>query len=321
MRRRLKCAILVIVLSGCRAAMPQASALRDAAPPGAGATLLLGVQWPRRSPQQIPLSAETLWVQVRKGDTLLSSLPLSRPAQEGASRTATASLTLAAATGLVVRAEAFRADQASTSLPVASAEATGVTLRPNQRTTVSLDLIPSLVPQGIAFTPTNGGPGVKVVVRGAFGDRGPFALELGPARSAAVLEDGVLTASVPVGAATGPLTVLADGIPGTSTTPFRVLSRLVLPSSAPRPLAVGEPFAVSVSSALDTDAQVVSAPTITRWEVLDPLRLTRPGSSASGVGTIESAGSGAVFTAAATGSAWIVAWSGALCATMAVEVR
>jgi hypothetical protein len=282
--------------------------------------MLLGVQWPRRTPQVIPLSAETIWVQVRKGETVLASLPLGRP-QTDASGTATASLMLEAAEGLIVRADAFRAGQATTSPPVASAEATGVALYPNQRTTVLLDLLPRIVPQVISFTPTNGGPGVRVSVRGAFGDRGPFALELGPARSTAVLEDGVLAAAVPVGAVTGPLIVLADGIPGASTTSFRVLSRLVLPAHAPRPLAVGEPFAVGVSSALDTEAQVVSAPTITRWEVLDPARLTRSGSPVSDIGTIAGSGAGAVFTATATGSAWITAWSGTLCATMAVEVR
>ncbi|MNY04619.1 hypothetical protein D3C86_1373060 [compost metagenome] len=94
-----------------------------------------------------------------------------------------------------------------------------------------------------------------------------------------------------------------------------------MPAAAPRALAVGEPLAVSVSGALDTGGQVVSNPTLTRWEVLDPRRLSLPGSASSGVGRIEGIGAGAVFTALEPGTAWIVAWSGALCATMSVEVK
>ncbi|MBO9541682.1 hypothetical protein J7643_13925 [bacterium] len=320
MRRHFLPLALALFVAGCRTATPQASSWPLAIEPAPGGTLLLGVQWPYRAVQQIPLSAETIRVRVRKGETILREVQLSRP-ETGVSRTATASLTLEAATGLVVRAEAFRAGQASTSVPIASAEATGVGLFPNQRTTVALDLVPQSAPSGLTFTPDNGGPGVTVEVRGAFGDRGPYALALGEARSAAVLNGGVLRAPVPAGAMSGPLTVLADGIPGTSAQSFRVLSRLVMPAAAPRSLTVGELLAVSVSGALDTGGQVVSNPTLTRWEVMDPRRLGLPGSVTSGVGRIEGLGAGAVFTAVEPGTAWIVAWSGALCATMSVEVK
>lgn len=305
------------VLSACQPLPPQLRSwptVAEATRPSA--TLQLGVHWPHRAAQQIPLSAETIWVQVRKGSITLCSLPLRR--EDGA---ATASLLLPADTGLSVRADAFRAGQATTSPPVASAEATGVALRANQRTTVALDLRPQSVPRVTSFSPDNGGPGVMVKLSGSFGDQGPYALALGEARSTATREEGRLVAPVPVGATSGPLGVVVDGITGGGTATFRVLAHLLIASVPVPVLSVGETCAFSVPRALDTAGQVVLAPTVTRWEVLDPRRLSRPGSSASGIGSLEERGATCVFTATATGSAWIVAWSGALCATASVTVK
>lgn len=306
-------------LAGCHASMlPRPPLGQPEATRTGQAMLQVGVQWPRRSTQVIPLSAETLWIHVKKGAQTLHAAQLRRPDPVG-TQTATMSFVADADTGLSVRAEAFRAGQASTSVPIAAAQAAGVDLYPNQRTTVVLDLAATTPSSITAFSPTNGGPGVMVSVSGQFSPSGYYRMALGSAESHATYKHAqLLEAVVPVGAQSGPLTIYDDGFPWLSSPSFHVLSVLTLSPSLPQVVAAGQSRAFSVPTALDTAQQQVSDPTITGWMLLNPVTF-----EPSPVGTLTASGGAATFSASptATGSAWLYVRSGNLIATVSVTVE
>lgn len=320
MRRFLAFGIpLALMLAGCRAQGPLGTPAErtGTAEPGRG-ILYVGLRWPHRQTQVIPLSAESIWLHVKKGAQTLHTAELRRPDPAG-TQTATRSFLIDADTGLTVWAEAFRAGQASTSTPIAAAQATGVALYANQRTSVALDLAattPSIVS---GFTPTNGGPGVKVSVDGQFGPSGYYRMALGSAESVATFKSGqLLEAVVPLGAQSGPLTIYDDGFPWLADQSFRVLSALTLSPVGSQSVATGQTLVFSVPTALDTEGQTVSAPTVTGWMLLDPQTF-----EPSPIGTLDFSGGRATFSAtpAATGSAVLYARSGNLIATASVTVQ
>ncbi|MBO9541771.1 hypothetical protein J7643_14370 [bacterium] len=310
---------LSLLLVACRAQGPLGTpAERTGVAEPARATLQVGLQWPRRETQVIPISADTIWVSVKKGSQTLHTTALKRPDAQG-TQTATRSFQVDAGTGLSVRAEAFRAGQASTSIPIALAQATGVTLYANQRTIVTLDMAATGASTISSFSPTNGGPGVKVSVAGQFSPSGYYRLVLGPAESAATYKTSqLLEAPVPLGAQSGPLTVYDDGFPSVSAQSFQVLSVLTLLPAGPQHVSPGQPLAFSVPSALDTNGQQVSSPTVTGWLLLDPISF-----EPSAIGTLDVSGGAATFNASptATGTAWLYVRSGSLLATTSVTVR
>ncbi|HEY9855863.1 MAG TPA: hypothetical protein V6D05_09020 [Stenomitos sp.] len=320
MRRFLAFGILLaLLLAGCRAQGPLGTPAErtGTASPGR-ASLQVALQWPRRQTQVLPLSAESIWLQVKKGSQTLFTAELKRPDPAG-TQTATRSFLVDADTGLTVRAEAFRADQASTSTPIAAAQATGVDLVANQRTTVSLDLAATTPSVVSGFSPTNGGPGVKVSVNGQFGPSGYYRMALGTAESVATLKSSqLLEAIVPIGARSGPLTIYDDGFPWLAAQSFRVLSSLSLSPAGPQTVAKGQTLVFSVPTALDTEGQTVNAPTVTGWMLVDPHTF-----EPSSLGTLEVMGATATFSAnpAAAGSALLYARSGSLIATTSVAVQ
>lgn len=277
----------------------------------------VAVRWPLRTTQVIPLSAETIWLRVEKDGEVLQDVLIPRPEEGTESLVATSSFFMDAVTGLQVFAAAFQAGQATADVPIASDMVAGVDLYPNQRTVVTLDLKPAVKPLVSSFSPSNGGPGAPVVVRGAFGASGYYQLAIGQTRRSGSLDsDGNLVASVPAGALTGPLSVLADGVPSAEAGTFRVLSALALaPFSAK--LKPGQQLTFA-AAALDTKGVAVSSPAITRWELLDPEKFSLPGSPESDIGTLTPEGA---FTATSPGVAWIYAWSGYLFATASVTVE
>lgn len=304
----------ILVLLGCQALRSEVLAppLEQAPQAGMG-TLSLSVRWPKREVQLIPLSANALRLRVSKnGSLVVSDVILSRPSSSEGAAIAQGSVRLNADTGLTVTVEAFREDPiASSSVSVASASATAVTVIANQRTSILLSLSPSFVPTLTSFSPSNGGNGVPVTLTGTFGDSGYYGISVNGAVGGANSGSSTsITAVVPEGATTGPLSAWADGATSSAGATFKVLESLdPLPLTAAA--SVGGTVQFSVPTATDTLGTQVLNPTVTRWQVVNPLAVN-PIS-----GTVTSNG---LFTATATGTAWVRAWSGSLLATMSVTI-
>ncbi|MBO9541146.1 hypothetical protein J7643_11205 [bacterium] len=307
------------LLIGCSSVTPPAARAPQGAgaPEGAAGTLQVAVRWPHRQTQVIPLSTQTIWIQVKKANQLLYFAPLPRPEATDSLMVTEATIHLEAMTGLSVQADAFRSGQASTDIPIASRRANDVTLVANQRTSVLLDLDPVFRPSVTSLTPDNGGPGVDVSIGGTFGPSGSYQLALGGARIFGVLSGGQVKATVPYGAQSGPIEILDDGVPSAPGPTFRVLSRLDVEPAEQR-VGIHHPVAFQVPTGEDTQGLVIENPTVTRWSLIDPAKLGLPGSAASTIGTISPTG---VFNATAPGSAWVYAWSGYLSATTSITVE
>lgn len=310
--------LCALALAGCQS-VTSLPTVRAEAPSLAGkGTLLVNVLWPKRATQMIPLSTQTIRFRVTKGNNILSEIPLSRPVRNGSPLVAQASLRLDADSGLTIQADAFSTSLvASSDLPIASATLTGVSVVANQRTPVQLSLAPVFTPTLTDFTPKNGGPGVPVTLRGSFGSSGYYGLGIGGVEGYGSLSGSDVIAFIPSGATTGPLVVLADGVPSSMGATFNVLTRLDLSPLSPV-TSTGSPITFTVPTGLDTSSQSIANPTLTAWEVVDPANLNPPGPQPSTVGTISSSG---VFTPQATGTAWVRVRSGYLFATASVTVR
>lgn len=321
----------LVLLVGCAGRLPAGSLgeSRQSGVPVAGGqpdgrtevaqgTLLVAVRWPDRSIQTIPLGTAKIRIRVLKGAAIRQELPLGRPADNGGPLVSKASLQLDAESGLTVLAEAFRlgTNPASGDISLASASVSGVEIVPNQRTTATLELIPAFVPVLTGFTPDNGGPGVRVTLTGAFGSSGYYGVRIGTTSGWGSASGSTITAEVPQGATTGPVSALDDGVPSAPGATFSVLASLALQPQTVT-LGKGQTATFSVPTGTDTLGRQVANPTLTRWEVFDPTPLFMPGAG-SAVGTLTPAG---LFLAQATGTAWVQVWSGNLAATAAVTVN
>jgi hypothetical protein len=260
----------------------------------------------------IPLSTQKIRVRVSKGESLIQELSLSRPSENGGSLVAQATLRLEAANDLTVRVEAV---QEGSDLALATGTKNGVRIVPNQRTGLKVELQPVFAPTLTAVTPTNGGPGVSVTLTGNFGNSGYYGIRIGEAQAAGSLSAGNLLAQVPNGARSGAVIALADGVLSEPGPAFQVLSVLT-PSPLSANADIGGTLQFS-ASAQDTEGTPVASPTLTRWEVVTPSDNPRR-VSVSPVGVIDENG---LFTAQATGTAWIRVWSGNLPATASISVQ
>lgn len=278
-------------------------------------TVSISVRWPSRTIQLIPLSTQTIWLQVKQSDgTVIQECQLSRPDESGGVLVAQTTLPLAAGTGYTVQADAFRdAPASSDSVSIASAVSAPFAVVANQRTPVTLSLGNYFTPTLASFSPSNGGPGVPVTLLGTFGDSGYYGMSIGGAKLNASGATDSITANVPDTAVTGAVIAWADGASASLTSTFSVLETIAV-SPTTRTTTVASTVSFSVPSAQDTGGLTVNNPTITAWDVVDPA----DGSTLSSVGTMDGSG---VFTAATTGTAWVRAWSGTLAATAAVTVN
>lgn len=310
--------VLFLGLGACQALPPVPSL----APPQEPATrsqgsLNVSIRWPQRELQTIPLSTEIIRLRVSKGGTLITEVPIGRPEATDSALVSQATVHLDAGTGFTVKAEAFRVSPVTEgAVAIAAATVTGMTIIASQQNPVILNLAPVFVPTLTGVSPTNGGPGIPVTLTGAFSNSGSYGLRLGALTSTAASGSG-LTASIPAGALSGPLVALDDGVPSASGTVFSVLARLdVSPASAST--AIDSVLQFSVPTGLDTGGLTISMPTVTRWALLDPTRFNLPGSATSNIGSLSQSG---LFTAQATGSAWLYVFSGGLAATAAITVK
>lgn len=320
MQRHVLPFLILAALQGCQAVTTNPQAIAPPAEPTHQTTLgtlSAKVLWPSRQIQMIPLSAQTIRLRALNGQAVLGEVKIARaPGGDGA-QVAQALMQLNAASGLTVLAEAFREGPqalSTSSVAIASASVSNVSIIANQKTSVTLNLIATFFPTLSSFTPSNGGPGVPVTFSGSFGSSGYYGISFAGTRISASGNSATLSANVPAQAITGTVQAWADGASSSAAGSFQVLSALsVAPSSGTR--AVGASMSFS-ASATDTNSSLVSAPTITLWDVVDPS--TPHEFDSSSVGSIDEAG---VFTALATGTAWVRAWSGSLAATAEVTVN
>ncbi|MNY10665.1 hypothetical protein D3C86_1436540 [compost metagenome] len=242
---------------------------------------------------------------------------LGRPPRDDAEAVAQGTLSLDAASGLTVVAEAFRTNPIlSSDLPIASSEEQGVSVVANQKTSLTLVLAPHFTPVLSGFKPDNGGPGVEVTLEGTFGDSPYVGLAIGDKEAIGRVRDGRIVASVPWNAASGPVMALADGDRSGALGTFRVLKELAF-DPARKAFSVGETYEFTVGSATDTAGQAISNPTITRWEALPPGEINSDFPAPSTVASVDDKG---VFTALTTGEVAIRVYSGALSAYKTITV-
>jgi hypothetical protein len=298
---------------------PVAAFPDDPAGPRGLGTLVVSIAWPERSVHVIPTSTQWIRLQVLKGDTKLVEAQLSRPTGAGGSLTSQASLLLDAGANFDLQADAFRLEASATGdTPIATARRSGVSVKANERTAVTMAMVPALVPTLSSFSPTNGGPGVTLTLVGTFGVSGYYGVDIGGTRGVGIASGSTaILAGVPADAKTGPVSALDDGVPSLPGATFSVLIRLDLAPSAAT-VSNGAAASFTVPTAVDTASKTIANPTLTRWEVVDPLQPADPLAAATGIGAITSGG---LFTAKATGSAWIRVLSGALAATAAIVVK
>jgi len=304
-------------LPGCQTLLPDRP---GAVERGARGTLSVRLRWPERRVQTIPISTQIIRLRVLKNGVVVSELPISRPSSTNPNQSAQGSLQLDAGTGLTVQAEAFRASPiASGDVPIASASVTGVGIFVNQKTTVTLNLVPVFVPTLTGLSPSNGGPGVAVTLSGAFGGSGYYGMGLAGLISSGRASGGAIVATVPFRATTGPAIALADGVPSAGGATFSVLAGLGLTPSAGA-TTVGNTVQFSVPTGTDTSSPslTIANPTITGWDVVDPAQLVSPNAPTRNVGSIDSNG---LFTAKARGTVWVRAFSGYLVATASITVN
>ncbi len=146
--------------------------------------------------------------------------------------------------------------------------ATQVVVAPRTTTTVALLALAVEAAQVDAVEPPNGGPGMKVTIRGArFGANAGKALQVsfGGAIATRVerLDDRTITAEVPPSASSGDLAVLVDGASANLVT-FQVLKTLSLADNA-RTISLRRPHSFLLT-ATDTAGAAVPKPTVT-WAV------------------------------------------------------
>ena len=249
--------------------------------PAGHGRIQLRVKWPEREVQRIPASANSLIIAIYDPlGVAISTTKLARPTGPGRDLITDVSITIVSARHLTIWARAYRelSDQILvTSVPVAVGTATGE-VRDNAVLKVSLNLtyIPITWASVNPVSPTNGGAGAVVTFRGVgfngFVDPNnatpSFALRfarqtvlegnipnfpVSASQSAGTdlwidgtsptrVSDLLATASVPVGAITGPVDYMVDGLsavpPALSVIPtFHVLKALTLTPAVPSGLS------------------------------------------------------------------------------------
>ncbi|MBO9541606.1 hypothetical protein J7643_13545 [bacterium] len=209
----------------------------------------------------------------------------------------------------------------------------------NTRVPVTVTLTPYATPAVTGFSPTNGGPGISVLIEGAqLGlDRGLFpSFTFGEGGASATgTPEGQASVSVfvPVGARTGAITPVADGVSGTpSGATFTVLSALgISPASWTFSLAATDSAAFTAQATTDTGVGFLG-PTVT-WNLdlplaapsepdpdasPDPEASPMPPSYLPPIGTLDQ--QGRFVSNGATGSALVWIRSGNLTATASITV-
>ncbi len=292
--------------------------LRVAGPLG---QVQLTIRWPERmafTTQTIPDSANSLEIQISdsRGNLLAYDL-ITRPSQGALVTSAT--MSVAAGTARAITVDAFQAQTPGLGdVPIAQGTAS-LDVAPSSICAAAVNLVPTAIPTVQGMTPANAGPGTFVTLDGLnfSGNGGPVYVIFGGGATASTPISATSTAvevSVPSTAITGPISVWADGVPGTpGSGSFSVLSRFqVTPATAAASVSTAVTFA---AAGIDTSGQTVADTAVnwTCWLVngpTDPLASPPPASTLSA----------GVFTPGATGTYQVQVSSGMAIGTASVTV-
>lgn len=229
-------ALLALLLAGCattlsplseRGAASQDPAYRLPATSAEG-ELRIGIRWPERSVQAVPLSANsaTVWLYDAAGRPMTQAT-VQRPKEGNLS--SQVFFRVKATMGVRVVAKLYReAAPATNTTPVAMGTG-NVDIYANNVNFVAITLNPLIEPALGVFTPSYGGVGKEVVISGAYFGKSeelPFTVKFTgiPATSVTRVNDEEIRVTVPTGAISGDVEVAVDGI--RKTLPFEVLADL-----------------------------------------------------------------------------------------------
>ncbi|MBO9542422.1 Ig-like domain-containing protein [bacterium] len=221
------------LLAGCtaslapisdRAAAPQAPASQRPATSNEG-ELRIGIRWPDRNVQAIPLSANsaTVWLYDSAG-RLMTQASVQRPTEGNLS--SQVFFRVKATMGVRVVAKLYEQTTPSANdVPVAMGTG-NVDIYANNVNFVAITMDPLIEPTLAVLTPSYGGVGKEIVISGAFlGESQDWPVTVKftgiPATSVTRVSDEEIRATVPAGAVSGDVEVAVDGI--RKTLPFEVL--------------------------------------------------------------------------------------------------
>jgi hypothetical protein len=337
---RLPIALVALALAGCQLA-PLAiggspSSVVDAGnAPGTQAArttseVAIAIQWPYRA-QAIPTSTRRLRLVFSGPQAGQNPLPKDVVRPSGEAPVSLETLELDAGTGYHLAITAYDGNDLAIAEGSADFDAPA-----NTRVSVEVPLAPYGTPAVTGFSPTNGGPGVTVLIEGSHLGLDRSLLPTftfgtgGEAAQGTVQGQASVSVLVPAGARTGALTPVVDGMSGApSSTVFTVLSALgIAPVSWT--LSLGATDSAAFTAQATNDAGVAFLSPTVAWSLSmaplapdpdaspDPEASPPPPTFPPSIGTIDQAGR--FVASGATGSATLWIHSGNLSATAAITV-
>jgi len=324
------------IASGSSADAPDATVV------SAGATLTLHITWPARTSQLLPASATTLVLTLRDAaNAVIKTQNVIRPES-------TAAFDNLPSGTITISAVAL-----DSTLNTVATGTTTATLVANVRNKASLVMTPSKLPVITDFSPKAGGPGTWVTVTGSgfpltsdnvtatasFGGAG--VAFVGIQRSTSPNE---IFLKVPDLATTSIIVITEDGLTARSQATFATVGTLEIAPLSPTPIASGGtiPFVITARAASASTAVPGALLSLSLTHVVAGSTGGDPGGSGdrpyriSAVGALGTLGTlsatsgttdasgqvSSVFTASATGSAWLQVTCGpVLLATTSIAVE
>jgi hypothetical protein len=276
----------------------------------------VAVRWPQARTQAIPWSTQAIVLTMRtpEGDSLASFLLTKKPDQA----VATGSF-VARAGQVTIEADAY--ESSSPTGPPIAMVSQGLTVRPNVDTPVTLRLVPRAIPYVLVGDKTaagslNGAIGGYLLLNGGnFGASRQTSIQVKvggvPVAAAQRLNDTQIGVTVPVGATSGGIVVVSDGIPS-ATASFQLLQTLAL-VGPPATLSTQATLALRVTGT-DDHGGPVALPNVA-WVTNDLL----PPSKTAALATVSA--SGVLTTGSATGTLLVTAFSGLTSATASIAIQ
>jgi sugar lactone lactonase YvrE len=202
----------------------------------AKATVVVTIRWPDRDfpgfkAALIPLTTNSLVIRAKTGATVLAETVVVR--QPGQA-TASAALDMDAASNVSIEAKAYRdAAPAADSTVIAVGVVAGLNLKPSMAIDVLVKLVPVFVPAVTSLLTNVGAAGDTIPVSGRnFGEKGaPISATIGGvAASVVIVSSTSIDVTIPQGATSGPIRVVADGVAAEPSATFWVVKSVAIQS-------------------------------------------------------------------------------------------
>ncbi|HBN08256.1 MAG TPA: hypothetical protein DD435_06320 [Cyanobacteria bacterium UBA8530] len=273
--------------------------------------LSISIRWPQRSIQAIPETTKAIVLKLFKSDGVAVQLD----PQHGkdaltilrATGQATVNLQLMAPTGTDYRLEArayAETNPTDADTALAMALQSGITIKSNERTGISLNLLDPKTPFVNSLNAPNGGRGSSLNITGQNFEAGALAIfstsstaTMSVTPLPANISSTSITVTVPSQAVSGQVGVFSSGIYSTGNPSFKVFSSIVAQPTTPPNLQVGSTQTFTAKAFEPDGVTEVASPVLT-WE-----------SGNITLGTIASSG---VFSAVSPGTATVRALSGSV---------